>query len=249
MIKKKSVLKSILLVAVLCLVAMAGWVGYNWWFECGRHTEKLWLHRCVTMEKLRATRKDYPNIEVDVVFWHHSGLFDVSHDVDNASYLPLDSIFSYMSGQEGRMWLDVKNLNARNRLAMLRGLNALCQRYGIAKDRLIVESPQWQQLRAFTDAGYYTSMYVPFAYEHDMTPAQVDSCIAILQAVADRGAVRALSFPGRWYATLKRKLHRSIDLLTWRNHWTQLQLLCRPSGRRMLADPQLKVILVKEEED
>ena len=58
--------------------------------------------------------------------------------------------------------------------------------------------------------------------------------------------VHALSFPGWWYSTIKENLNRSIDLLTWKHRTTQWQLLLTPKGHKMLDDPELKVILVKD---
>ena len=55
-----------------------------------------------------------------------------------------------------------------------------------------------------------------------------------------------MSFPGPWYSTLKEELDRPIDLLTWRHRTTQLEFFLLPMGRKMVNDPQLKVILVKD---
>ena len=74
----------------------------------------------------------------------------------------------------------------------------------------------------------------------------VRGCIDSLRRVADSGTVRALSFPGWWYATIRRHLRRSIDLLTWKHRTTQFEFFLTSEGWRMLRDPQLKVILVKD---
>ena len=41
-----------------------------------RHTDKLWLHRCNSVEKYAEMHPRYPNVEIDVVF-RPDGYFDV----------------------------------------------------------------------------------------------------------------------------------------------------------------------------
>ena len=129
---------------------------------------------------------------------------------------------------------------------MLAALNALAARYGMAKGRLIVESPDWHSLGKFKRDGYYTSCYVTYPIPRKLNQEETDSCIAELRKVADSGNVCALSFPGPWYTTLKERLGRPIDLLTWKHRTTRLELFLTPVGWKMVRDPQLKVILVKD---
>lgn len=222
----------------LCILAVA-------YHEVGRHQDKLWLHRCNSMEKLKEKESGYPNIEVDLVF-REDRTFDVTHDADTTFGLRLDEYFAHLSPGAGKMWLDIKNLNPGNADDMLDALNALTDRYGMDRKRLIVESPDWESLGKFTGEGYYTSCYVTFDLPRRLERGERDSCIAVLRKVADSGKVRALSFPGPWYATLKDRLDRPIDLLTWRHRTTQLELFLTPQGWEMVRDPQLKVILVKD---
>lgn len=57
----------------------------------------------------------------------------------------------------------------------------------------------------------------------------------------------ALSFPGWWYDDIKEAFaQQPIALLTWEHRKTQLELFLTPRGRRMINDPQLKVVLVKD---
>lgn len=59
--------------------------------------------------------------------------------------------------------------------------------------------------------------------------------------------VCALSFPGWWYDDIKEAFAQQlIALLTWEHRKTQLELFLTPRGRRMINDPQLKVVLVKD---
>lgn len=212
--------------------------------EVGDYPQKIWLHRCNSLEKLYEKQELYPNIEVDVIF-RENQKFDVTHDIDTSFGLYLESYFSYLETEKGKMWLDIKNMNLHNAAAMLTMLDELTEHYHVSKDRLIIESTCWEALEDFTHDGYYTSFYVPYDSPCSLEKEEIEECIEQLQKISDEQAVCALSFPGVWYSTLKEELDRPIDLLSWQHRTTQLGLLLSPKGRRMLFDPQLKVILVK----
>lgn len=129
---------------------------------------------------------------------------------------------------------------------MLSELESLCAKHNLTPDRLIIESPDWQTLELFTRNGYYTSCYVPFDKPSRLSNNEIYDCLHRLRMVADSGCVRALSFPGWWYAVIRQHLNRNIDLLTWKHRTTQFEFFLTAEGHRMLRDPQLKVILVKD---
>lgn len=208
-------------------------------------SEKIWLHRCDSLEKLHELDAKYPNVEVDVVF-RKDGTFDVTHDVNTSFSLVIDPYFSHMEKTDGKMWMGIKNLEQENKTEMLSELEKLVGFCHIGKDNLIVESRNLEALRLFTKNGYYTSYYVPFDKPEKISEEECNSCISILQKIVDGKAVCALSFPCWWYSTIKERLHRSIDLLTWRHRTSKFMLLASPRGRQMLKDDQLEVILVKE---
>ena len=236
-------MKTIHLVVGIVLTLMCFlFMGFR---EIGRYPDKIWLHRCNSMEKLYEKHMIYPNIEVDLVF-RESRKFDVTHDADTTFYLGLASYFSYMRKKEGKMWLDIKNLTPENRIMALSSLDRLVESFQIEKDRLIIEGQSWKALEVFTQSGYYTSFYVPYDDPDDLSKKELKCFIKGLQEIADKKVVSALSFPGCWYTEIKESLNRSIDLLTWEHRSSQLQLLLSSVGREMLFDPQLKVILVKD---
>lgn len=212
----------------------------------GDYPEKIWLHRCNSLEKLHEKKHLYDNIEVDVVFREADNAFDVTHDLDTTFHLSIDPYFDYFEETEGRIWLDFKNLSAANKDSAYQELLELCDEYQIEKERLIIESPSWEHLKLFTDNGFYTSLYVSFPSPSELTEAEEDSCVHQLQAITDSRSVKALSFPYWWYSEIKEKLHRSIDLLTWKHRTTQFMFLLSNEGKKMLKDNQLKVVLVKD---
>ena len=227
-----------IVLTLMCILFM----GFR---EIGRYPDKIWLHRCNSMEKLYEKHMIYPNIEVDLVF-RESRKFDVTHDADTTFYRGLASYFSYMRKKKGKMWLDIKNLTPENRIMALSSLDRLVESFQIEKDRLIIEGQSWKALEVFTQSGYYTSFYVPYDDPDDLSKKELKCFIKGLQEIADKKVVSALSFPGCWYTEIKESLNRSIDLLTWEHRSSQLQLLLSSVGREMLFDPQLKVILVKD---
>lgn len=213
--------------------------------EIGKHQDKIWLHRCNSLEKLQEMEDYYLNIEVDIVI-RRQEIFDITHDPDTTFRLNLDNYFAYLQGNARKMWLDIKNLTPENTLAVRNRLNELLARYHIAKERLIIESSCWQALAPFTRDHFYTSLYVTYDKPSRLTRTEIAQAIEKLQEIVDQKVVRALSFPGWWYTIIKSQLHRPIDLLTWKHRTSQFELYLFPGGQKMLDDPQLKVILIKD---
>lgn len=212
--------------------------------QIGDYPQKIWLHRANSFEKMLEKESRFPNFEVDVVF-RLNGTFDVTHDFDVTYQQSLNPYLQDIAADQDRMWLDIKNLTAGNALRMKMYLDSLCSQFHIRKEQLILESRNLSELKRFTDDGYYTSYYVDFPKPKELSAVHLDSCIHFLQRVADSEQVRALSFPGWWYEPISEKLCRSIDLLTWKHRSTESELWGLPNNRKMLIDPQLKVILVK----
>ncbi|MCD8302280.1 MAG: hypothetical protein LUC44_04590 [Prevotellaceae bacterium] len=191
------------------------------------------------MEKLREKDDDYLGIEVDVCL-RQGGVMDVTHDEDTTFGLTVTPYFEYLGrNPEKRMWLDIKNLSAGNQVWFEKSLDSLCLTYNVEPDRLIVESRNWQLLEPFTRKRYVTSCYVDCE--------ESDSLSAFLRRVADSGKVRAISFPSHLYGQIRQKLHRpGIMRFTWANHLTQFWFFFTPLGWRMMRDPQLRVVLIKD---
>ena len=166
----------------------------------GDYPDKLWLHRCNSLEKWDENEDTYPNVEVDVVF-RADGRLDVTHDEDKSFGLSLGSYFERMQDDESRIWIDLKNLNPDNDDRILFILNNILRQYDIDKDRIILESRDWEALHTFSRERYYTSYYVDFPSPSKLDEEEEDSCIRRLREVIDRRTVSAISFPGWWYAT------------------------------------------------
>lgn len=242
---KKGIIRKVILLTIALGAAMLYFVCAA--FEnMGDYPHKIWLHRCNSIEKLEEMRDMYPNVEVDVVFRSAGRTMDVTHDLDKTFNLDLEEYFRYYAHNDGKMWLDVKNMDADNRDSILAELTHLSFEYGVDKGRLIVESSQWELLDAFTREGFYTSYYVPYDKPGNLDRLQVDDCIEAIEQVAASGCVKAVSFPYWWYSHIRKGVDGNVDLLTWKHRSSQFLFLLSGEGKRMLEDARLKVVLVKD---
>ncbi len=239
----------IILLWVMFAVLFISLTGYLLcaWQRVDSRPDKVWLHRCNSLEKLQDKIARYPNFEVDVCL-RSDGTIDVTHD-DYVSFgLSLDAYFPVL-GKDIRhhIWVDVKNLNENNVSQFHAKIDSLCSVHRVAREQLIIESPQWQLLRQFTLAGYYTSCYVTASRPSRLDSQQRDSVYAHLHSVARSGAVRALSFPEYWYSHLRDKFtDTDIAFLTWKHHSSQFGFMLLPQSCDMLEDERLRVILVRD---
>ena len=224
------------------IISVVLWLGAAYSIT-GRNTDKLWLHRCNSLEKMDEMAERFPKIEVDLVY-RGKGLFDVTHDEEVTFNLQVDSFLRRIGRSGNHMWLDIKNLDRGGYPAYVE-LDSLRRLYGVGKDQLIIESNSPDALKRFTDSGYYTSFYVPFEHPSKLSDKQMENAIDSLRRAADSGKAKALSFPGWWYNPIIDHLDRDIDLLTWKHRSTELEMNLIPSNRRMIDDSRLKVILVK----
>ena len=129
-----------IVVALVATLSIAGAVYFALALaEVGKHKDKLWLHRCNSIEKLNEKYGDYTNVELDVCF--RDSVFDVTHDIDSSFGLNVEKYFAFFALHEGKMWLDLKNLTLENSDAVHAALTDLTKRYGVDRSRLIVESP------------------------------------------------------------------------------------------------------------
>ena len=210
-----------------------------------KNEDRLWLHRCNSVEKIKEFESEYPNFECDVIF-RSENYFDVTHDYDKSNGVVLEDDFKELKGNDRRMWIDLKNLDENNCADALQEMERLVCTYNIARERLIIETRQWKALRDFTLKGYYTSCYIDIKAPGKMTEEERSQCLDSLRKVADSGYVRALSFYAAYYNFLDKNLMRPIDFLTWEHRRKKEFLPLFPRSRRMILDPQVKVILVKD---
>lgn len=237
-------MKKILYAVFFCMTAiMCGWAIYAW-IQVGRNPEKLWLHRANSLEKWQENAEKYPNAEVDLIFW--KGKFHVAHDTVDITALKIDDYFNELNKREGKLWLDIKNLNVENATNALCEIDSLCSLHDVDKSRLIIESDNETALSHFThDGGYFTSYYVKAPRPSGLSEEEQKKVISELEQVANRCNVSALSFPHHWYNEISRGMKSDITLLTWDHHTGEWLFHASFWKRKMMNDPQVKIILVK----
>lgn len=187
----------------------------------------------------------FEGVEVDVIYRDSTCLFDVTHDADVTFGLDIAPYFRHAAASGTRLWLDLKNLTPQNVAAVERQLALLCTRARLGKSRFIVESRNADALEKLTARGYYTSYYVPYDKPSRLSSTQRDSCVAAVRAIVASGKVRAISFPGWWYAPLKGKIPDEVDMLTWLHRSEELEVRLWPGYLPLLRDPQIKIVLIK----
>lgn len=209
--------------------------------------EKFWLHRADSVEKIREKKDFYPGLEIDIQYHSKEKVFDVNHDWYDSVGLPLDLLLDELSGGPKRIWLDYKNLQDGNAEESFQTLTGLLDKYGIKRENVIVESPNFMALNVFHEGGLYTSYYVPvndkrYIEEDDSRAEFVEK---VREAVKS-GNVDAVSFPDKYY-NLVNQCNVDVDYLAWythNDHWFDAYLFKRL--RVLKDDERVKGILFKD---
>ena len=205
--------------------------------------EKIWVHRCNSVEKAKLMAETYTGIEIDANFYGNETAgkkFDIQHDNKQSDKITLQDFMPMFAKNNVKIWFDYKNLNSKNAQASLEELEMLIQKYGIDKSRFIIESHNFNDLKIFYDAGFYTSFYVTVKQDLDQVAFREE-----VQNAVNSGWVNAVSFPVVYYELVK-STGVSADLLTWQtgeDRWWNF--LSETDLRKTVDDPQVKVILVK----
>ena len=229
---------------------------------------KIWLHRVDEIAKLERYFGEYGNFEIDVHFFDENlarqvgkekPYFDVGHDGAETSIgLDLEQMLEIIVAKNkafygnaknhkntSKIWVDFKNLNLSNAKSALKELKHIVAKTDFGVENIIVESGDFVALKAFRDAGFYTSYYVPY-YTQDALK-EADKIKAHLSNIATSGSVNALSFPYYLYdfvksLGLKNEQGGEIDLLTW----NEGQDFRSNMEQKAFSDSQIKVILAGE---
>lgn len=128
--------------------------------DCFRN--KVWAHRVNSIGKLKETAHLYRGVEFDVVFLSEKKAFDINHPPAESIGLTLDKYWGSVDNSDSLYyWVDFKNLTQDNSISALHRLYELVKKYGIAKEKVIVESSNPSALKKFKDKGFVTSYYLP----------------------------------------------------------------------------------------
>ena len=126
------------------------------------YSEKVWVHRVNSVEKLTEVNNLFTGVELDVMFMNTKGIFDVNHPPAKSIDL---SLFEYLSsikdGSVGYFWLDFKNLTPVNIEPSYKRLDSIRGILNLKKEQFIIESRYPENLNTFRENGYRTSYYLP----------------------------------------------------------------------------------------
>ena len=210
-------------------------------------SEKFWVHRCNSVEKVKIAAEKFSGVEIDANFYPAESFgrkFDISHDSQEAVNFALEKFMPIFAETDTKIWFDFKNLSEENSAESLNELENLLQKYNIEKSRLIVENHNFHALKTFHDAGFYTSFYVTVNEKILNSPEMQDNFRQEVQDAVNSGFVNAVSFPVEYYELVK-NCGVNADLLTWNTHnerwWTFLR---KSELRKIVEDTQVKVILI-----
>lgn len=121
--------------------------------------EKLWAHRVLDYNDVNDKYADFKGVEVDVFFEKEKKVFDVRHHGEYRCKTLLDFLEN-VNDSELFFWIDLKNLNNENVLAVVERLNELIES-GINKEYLIIESKNIKLLEILQKENFYVSYWLP----------------------------------------------------------------------------------------
>lgn len=163
--------------------------------------DKFWLHRVNSIEKQKEFSKKYAGLEFDIIFHSEIMGFENSHDHESFERYNFEKqleVYQNLENKNG-MWLDFKNLGENNKIDSLAVLKKLVKKYDVDKNKIWVESSNWQALRIFKNAGFKTSYYFPYYNFSKMSDSEIKDAKRKTEMIAKSGNVDAISFYGGYY--------------------------------------------------
>lgn len=210
--------------------------------------DKIWLHRCNSKQRLAIFHNKYYGVEIDIIYYDNLKKFESSHDPEDPESNNLEQIFRYYAENKltNKMWLDFKNLSAKNQHESEEALSKLIDKYGIYQKNIIIESKDWRALRYYKDSGYQTSYYFPYYRKEQLNDVLKKDVEEILQS----GNANYISLYYEYYNFIKElNIPNEIKLLTWADgsRWHEIAYLNK--FHEIMNDKDLVVILSKETKD
>lgn len=211
--------------------------------------DNFWLHRVNSTGKQEEFADKYKGIEFDIIYYAETDTFENSHDKTDAVLYDLEKQLAVYQkiGQNKGIWFDFKNLTEENKVQAKNKIDLLLAKYGINKQKVWVESGNWQAIKVFHDDGYHTSYYLPYYKFDEMTDKEIADAKARTEMIAASGNVDAVSFYGGYYDFISSmQLPPRIALLSWLDgrKWTEVLLLNKYSS--LVNDQRLQALLVKD---
>ena len=215
---------------------------------------KIYPHRINTIGKLCETMYSGCNsIELDVIFKQQGGLsyFEVGHDNGALSGIRLEDFLIEIGIQSMKnIWLDIKNLDESNLLALEQRLVDLDALYSIKNYAIVETTSNTGSFSRLADLGFHTSFYIPTSLRDSGTSKFKAKAIQIAEQVRTQ-KVSAVSFDASLYPFVKNYLEAHLDKSIVYHTWDIKLKLKDPSfwkemsSKEYLTDNRVKSILVK----
>lgn len=192
------------------------------------------------------------SMEVDVFFvpGNETGNLKLAHSKKDISDVSLEENM-LVAGKHHlkKIWLDIKNLGKNNSDNLLASLENLDRLYNIKKYAIIETWSQGEELRAFSNAGFHTSYYLPTGpirklLKEDSQPAMKQEAGRIAELVKKQ-RFSAVSFHVDLYPFVKTYLEPLLDEHIVYHTWDSAGLYLPISLHRLKESPFYKDKRVK----
>jgi hypothetical protein len=192
----------------------------------GSWTRPLYAHRVDSEAKALEAKQYFDGIEMDLMFDPRRRVFDIYHPPAARTSLTLDRQLEALADKPAlALWFDFKNPPLDDSTAVVQALEALDARWHL-KARTVLELPSDAagQMRAYSDAGWKVSYYMPGGFGAcGETPLPAD-CDKQAQHIVDEALAAHttyLSFDYRSFPAVSAYIvprKGSLQLLSWT--WT-----------------------------
>jgi len=157
------------------------------------------------------------SFELDLVFrqQENQGYFEVGHDEEEWEGKTFESYLKRVHSYKiKKIWVDIKNIQDSNMAAALHRLEYLDSIYGIKAILVLESSTTSAGFKAFSDAGYHTTYYLPTEAIEKLLQQNNKQAIALeVQRIHDlsiQQSLRAVSFTASLYPFVKTYLEPAL---------------------------------------
>lgn len=206
-----------LLALVFFFLALGGRYAYKfspYRFEFLGYHHKIWAHRVNSLEKQEAALLFFNGIELDLDYIEEADFLDVNHTPTPSIELSFDAYIENLpSDTYPYLWLDIKELDTLNHHKIFDKIYPVLKSKDYPLERVLVEGMQVEALLIFKEAGFKTSLYLPW-YLHDLTDDELVKEINALDAIQNIFPEIAFSSSYTQYELIK-NFFPEKDLYIW----------------------------------
>jgi len=207
--------------------------------------KRVFAHRVNSTGKLRDLWVNgLRSFEVDVFYRKKGNFFEVGHGKGEMG-TTLEKFLAEVEPQEiQRLWLDFKNLGAKNHKAAIRRLNQLDRLYGIKNVTLVESNTKDQFFKHVKLDGWQTSYYLPTRLTTDLIESKDNKGMEKLAAKISRQIeaqmTDSVSFDEKLYSFVKDHLEKRISPEVRYHSWMGPKFIDRKFAKKLEANKLFK---------